>query len=191
MNQFATLVIALTGGLSLSVAVVAALFLREFVILPIQHIAHDVTRRVFATFVAIALVAMLTWIFLAPVLLLRPDGQANAILVLPWIAAIPILTIGLYLAHGIGRVATVALLVVVSGGIGAAVASLFEQADDLPHTASPTIAFVIVLSAVVAFIWWANTDTLRSTASQRPQSVHRLGTARRRARNANLDRPNA
>jgi hypothetical protein len=78
---------------------------------------------------------------------------------------------------------------------------VFEQADDLPHTASPTIAFVIVLSAVVAFIWWANTETSRSTASQHPQSVHRLGTAkrsgcavhmaRRRARNANLDRPNA
>jgi hypothetical protein len=165
MTTFATLIVALSGGLSLTVALVAAVFPRELVVLPVGRIARSVTRRTSATIVGVALLALLTWIFLAPGILLRAGGRANAILVLPWIATIPILTLGLFLAQGIGRVAAVALLVIVSGGFGAGVASVFEQADGLPQTITPTIAFVIVLSAVVAFIWWANTEPSTSSAA--------------------------
>ncbi|NEN06371.1 hypothetical protein G3T36_10850 [Diaminobutyricibacter tongyongensis] len=170
MTTFASLVVALTGGLSLTAALVAAGLLRELVIQPIGRIAHSGARRAVATFAGFALVALLAWIFLAPGILLRAEAEANAMLVLPWIAAIPLLTIGMFLAQGIGRVAIVAVLVIVSGGFAAAVGSVFEQAENVPHSVTPTIAFVIVISAVAATIWWANIDPSRSNYARRPQA---------------------
>ena len=102
-------------------------------------------------------------LYLAPGVLLRDgfDPALAIMLVATWTIAVVALVIRGLLLTGVSRAVTFAFAAVAGTGLVAGFVSSVVVQNHLADTITPTGAFLLVLAAVVAVVFWSNTDDRR------------------------------
>ncbi|WP_431278820.1 hypothetical protein [Leifsonia poae] len=99
-------------------------------------------------------------LYLAPGLLLRDGFDASLAIMLAttWVIAVVALAIRSALLTGVRRAITIAFAAVGGTGLVAGVLSSAAGQDPVADTITPTGAFLLVVAAVAAVIFWSQTE---------------------------------
>jgi hypothetical protein len=138
----------------------------------IQAVCPERIRSFFYAGLGLALLLTTVPLYLAPGVLLRDgfDPALAIMLVATWAIAVAALVIRGLLLTGVPRALTFAFAAVAGTGLIAGFVSSLGLQNHVPDTITPTGAFLLVVAAVAAVVFWSNTDD-QTEAAPRSGSV--------------------
>ena len=126
----------------------------------IREMRSGRTRNIFYAGLGLALLLTTAPLYLAPGVLLRDgfDPALAIMLIATWVIAVAALVIRGFLLTGVPRALAFAFAAVAGTGLIAGFVSSVASQNHIADTITPTGAFLLVLAAVVAVVFWSNTD---------------------------------
>ncbi|MFF1876503.1 hypothetical protein [Leifsonia sp. NPDC058230] len=129
----------------------------------IRAVRPDRTRHLLFSGLGVALLLTTVPLYLAPGVLLHDgfDAALATMLIATWAISVGALVIRGLLLSSVARAFTLAFAAVAGTGLIAGFGSSLATQNHVADTITPTGAFLLVIAAVAAVIFWSNADDQR------------------------------